>query len=165
MQSLHGTRRAFLAALLFLAPFVSTARVAAAQANQAFVVIVNEESPLQTITREELSQLFLKKMTALPSGRQVLPVDLDGRNKVRAAFTSAVHKKSMTAIGHYWQQQIFNGKEVPPPAMQFEQDIEAFVRTTPDAIGYVSANRALGRGVRVLRVDLDGDVATNQGGR
>ena len=153
MHIVRVARQAMFAASLLAPLLLGGARQASAQPSQSFVVIVNEASALRSVTREQVSQIFLKKATTLPGGHQAMPVDLQGRNKVRSEFTSAIHRKSMVAIGNYWKQQLFSGKEVPPPAMASEEDIVAFVRANSDALGYVSSGMPLGPGVRVLRVE------------
>jgi hypothetical protein len=145
-------------ALAFALALAGAARDAAAQRtlpspDQQFVVIVGEASPLTAISRNQLSQIFLKKEKALPGGREAMPVDIVGHGKVRIAFSNVVHKRSLVAIDNYWSQQIFSGKDVPPPAMAREVDIIAFVRGNPDAVGYVSPAAELGPGVRVLRLE------------
>ena len=153
MRILRDVRQTLVAASLLVPIAFGGPRRAQAQPNQSFVVIVNAASPLQSMTREQVSNIFLKKAVALPAGVQAMPVDLDGRNKVRSEFSQYVHRKSMVAIGNYWKQQIFAGKEVPPPAMASENDIITFVRGNPDAVGYVSATHPLGAGIRILRID------------
>ena len=145
-------------AVAMLALSAGTARVAAAQrttppAERQFVVIVSEASPLKSASREQLSQIFLKKTKVLPGGHEAMPVDVYGHAKVRIAFTNAVHKRSVVAIENFWSQQIFGGKDVPPPQMAREVDIIAFVRGNPDAVGYVSPTAELGQGVRVLPLE------------
>lgn len=139
--------------LFLAAPSGAQERVASAAGSEPFVIIVSENSPLRTATRQQLSNIFLKKTTTLPGGREAMPVDLNGRKDARIAFSQAVHRKSVVAIQNYWQQQIFSGKEIPPPALESETDVVSFVRDNPDAVGYVSAGVTLGRGVRVLRLE------------
>jgi ABC-type phosphate transport system substrate-binding protein len=55
-------------------------------------------------------------------------------------------------VKSYWQQQIFSGRDVPPPEKQTENDVVAFVRSNPGAIGYVSKGVDIGRGVKALSV-------------
>lgn len=157
MRAVQRIRTVIMAAALALAP-AATARVAAAQrpspgADKEFVVIVGEASPLTTVSREQLSQIFLKKTRTLPGGREAMPVDIVGHAKARIAFSNVVHKRSLVAIQNFWNQQIFSGKDVPPPQMAREVDIVAFVRGNPDAVGYVSPTAELGPGVRVLRLE------------
>jgi hypothetical protein len=58
----------------------------------------------------------------------------------------------VNAIASYWQQQIFAGKDVPPPEQATEADVLAFVRDNAGAVGYVAAGTALGAGVRAVTV-------------
>ena len=136
-------------------PRTSTAQApapAAPAATQGFVVIVNSANPVQALTRDQLSKLFLKKTARWQTGREVLPVDLAGRTEARMAFSEFVHRKSVLSINSYWQQQIYSGRDVPPPAMRSERDVVEFVRNSPDAVGYVSSRAELGRSIKVLTV-------------
>jgi hypothetical protein len=63
-----------------------------------------------------------------------------------------VLSKSVSSIKAYWQQQIFSGRDVPPPEKQSEAEVLEFVRSNATAIGYVSPVAVLPRGVRVLTV-------------
>lgn len=154
---MNRTLRRSLAALAFLAAATTASgpSAAAAQtdaAGSSYVVIVNSANPVDTLTRDQISRIFLKKTTRWQSGHETMPVDLAGRADVRMTFSKAVHQKSAVAINSYWQQQIFAGKDVPPPAMRSERDVVEFVRNTPDAIGYVSANTELGRSIKIVTV-------------
>jgi len=51
----------------------------------------------------------------------------------------------------YWQQQIFSGKDVPPSNKSSDDDVIAFVKSNPGAIGYVSGSAAVA-GVKVVAV-------------
>jgi ABC-type phosphate transport system substrate-binding protein len=69
----------------------------------------------------------------------------------RIVFDKTVLGKSVAAVETYWQQQIFSGKDVPPPAKGSDDDVIAFVKATPGGIGYVSAGAAVA-GVKVIGV-------------
>ena len=69
----------------------------------------------------------------------------------RAAFSEAVIGRSVGAIEIYWQQQIFSGKEVPPATKSSDDDMVAFVKSNPGAIGYVSGGASTA-GVKVVEV-------------
>jgi len=36
-------------------------------------------------------------------------------DRIRVAFSKSVHGKSVGAVRAFWQQQIFSGRDVPPP--------------------------------------------------
>ncbi|NJD19259.1 MAG: phosphate ABC transporter substrate-binding protein [Gemmatimonadetes bacterium] len=118
---------------------------------QEFQVVVNPSSGTSEISAAELSKIFQKKSTKLPSGEAAKPVDLGKDSGVREAFSKSVHGRSTAQIESYWQQQIFAGKDVPPDQKASDTDVLAFVASTPGAIGYVSAG-AGASGVKVVKV-------------
>ena len=120
--------------------------------NDGYVIIVNEQNSVASAPRVLVSRFFLKKASHWDSGAVVLPVDLPAESPVRVAFSKHVLSKSVRSIKAYWQQQIFSGREVPPPEKPAESDVVEFVRANPDAIAYVSPDAVLPRGVRVLNV-------------
>ena len=123
----------------------------AAQA-QDFTVIVNASNPVSSLPMDDVAKLFLKKTVAWESGKPAAPVELPAAAKAREAFARTVLNKSIAQVKSYWQQQIFSGRDVPPPEKQTESDVVAFVRSNPGAIGYVSKGADIGRGVKALSV-------------
>lgn len=138
----------FLAALALVVVALAAPREAAAQ---AYVVIVNPAVSDASAPKALISKIFLKQAAKLPSGATVSPIDLAKESPVRAEFTKAVHGRTMTAVETYWQQQIFSGKDVPPASKASDDDVIAFVKSNPGAIGYVSAGASLA-GVKAIDV-------------
>lgn len=112
---------------------------APAQQGAPFKVIVNSSNPVATMPKANLSNLFLKKVSKWENGRKALPVDLSETSPVREAFSKRVHGKNTVAIKSYWQQKIFSGRDTPPPELDSDSAVLAYVQTNADAIGYVSA--------------------------
>jgi ABC-type phosphate transport system substrate-binding protein len=117
---------------------------------QGYVVIVNGGNTVKSLSREQLTSIFLKKTAKWDGGAAIAPVDQDKSSKVRESFTKAVHGRSVSAVDSYWQQQIFAGKDVPPPERSSDTDVIAYVRSNPNAIGYVSAGSTVPADVKVL---------------
>ncbi|MBN2370749.1 MAG: substrate-binding domain-containing protein [Vicinamibacteria bacterium] len=115
-----------------------------------FKVVVNDANPIASIEAANLAQLFLKKQTRWDDGSAVKPVDLSVNSSTRAVFTKRIHGRDVNAIQSYWQKQIFSGRATPPPEMSSDADVVAFVRMRPGAIGYVSSEAAVGKGVKVV---------------
>lgn len=127
--------------------------VSAASAQGARVlVVVNAANPVTSLPREQVSRMFLKKLTRWPDGGAVLPADLAIDAPVRAQFTEAVIGKSVATVRAYWHARIFTGRDLPPPQKGTEGDVLAFVAANAGAIGYVSPNAALPPSVRALAV-------------
>lgn len=127
------------------------ASTVAAQAEAPFRVIVHSTNPVASLTRSELSRLFLKKTVAWTSG-EVLPVDLGEDSEVRQVFSKRVLGKDVASVKGYWQQLIFTGRGVPPVEKASEADVLSFVATNRNAIGYISSTTPLGAGVKVVRI-------------
>jgi ABC-type phosphate transport system substrate-binding protein len=143
-------RRHVLMALCFGVLFEG--RPAAAQHDARFLVVVNAGNPATSITREQLSQIFLKRVDTWPNGAQAEPVDLAPSAAPRVAFTTMVHHKAVGAVRAFWQQQIFSGRDVPPPEKDSEREVVAFIKEHVGAVGYVSADAELGPGVKAIDV-------------
>jgi len=117
---------------------------------QGYVVIVNGNNAVKSLSKEQLTNIFLKKMVKWDGGVSIAPVDQDKSSKVRESFTKVVHGRSVSAVDSYWQQQIFAGKDVPPPERDSDADVIAFVKANANAIGYIAAGVAVPADVKVI---------------
>ncbi len=124
--------------------------IASSAQQPGYQVVVNASNPVSMLSRADVSRIFLKRQPNWKHGGAILPVDLDHSSKTREAFTKAVHSRSVSAIGSFWQQQIFAGKQMPPPEKPEDEAVLSYVRTNPNAIGYVSVGTALGSGVKAV---------------
>jgi ABC-type phosphate transport system substrate-binding protein len=116
-------------------------------------VVVSSGSPLTTVTRRELAKVFLRKASRWPDGREAQPVDQSARSQVRAAFTREVLGAEglglISAVESYWAQQVYSGRNAPPPVKSSDAEVVAFVAAHEGAVGYVSSGTAL-QGVKAL---------------
>jgi len=115
----------------------------------SFVIIVNHALDQDTVSKEEVSRLFLKKTTRWSTGEVALPLDLDESSPVRRAFSLEIHGRKASAIKNYWTKLIFSGRKVPPSELS-QAEVIAYVRQHVGAIGYVSASAELGEGVKTI---------------
>lgn len=121
---------------------------------QDYVVIVNANNPATSISKSELSKIFLKKASKFSNGTSAVPVDLsDGA--ARESFSNEVLSRSVSAIKNYWSQQLFSGASIPPEEKNTDSEIVSFVSAESGGIGYVSADHDLSgaSGVKVITVD------------
>lgn len=139
--------------LLVFAGFVTLGAEPSAIRAQEFAVVVNSANPVTSISKDEVARLFLKKQVTWQSGDHAVPVELPLSTKVREAFVQTVLGKSPAQVRSYWQQQLFSGRDVPPPEKPSEEDVLAFVRANAGAIGYVTRGASLGRGVKVVTLE------------
>ena len=136
----RGRRTLVCAALwLSLAGTLMGERTAEAEsASPTHVVIVHPKSTTASVSREGLSDIFLKKAARWQTGEPALPVDQKSGTVVREAFSRAVLHRSTAAVRSYWMQRIFSGREVPPPELDGDSAVVNYVASHVGAVGYVS---------------------------
>ena len=118
-----------------------------------FKVIVNQDSPVSSLTKNEISNAFLKKNTKWDNNVAILSVDLVESSDVREAFSKAIHERKISAVKAYWQGQIFSGRNIPPVEKKSDREILEFVHDNPGAIGYISSATATG-GFKVKTIEI-----------
>jgi ABC-type phosphate transport system substrate-binding protein len=133
--------RAILA-LLGLTVVLSTPGTA--QNAPGFRVIVNARNPDGSLERRFVADAFLKKTSRWPNGQAILPVDQGAEVTPRRKFSEDVLQRSVAAVRSYWQQQIFSGRDVPPPELDSDAAVVAYVNKNAGAIGYVGPSVELG---------------------
>jgi ABC-type phosphate transport system substrate-binding protein len=141
-----------IAAVLIFAIAVTTVPVKAE--GQDFKVVINESNTTTSIARANLSDCFMNQAATFTwiSGQPLVPIDQAANSETRQAFSLDIHGRDVNAVKSYWQRQIFTGKAVPPQERASDEEVLAFVRSTPGAVGYVSASTELGPGVKELEV-------------
>ncbi|HEX2645198.1 MAG TPA: substrate-binding domain-containing protein [Thermoanaerobaculia bacterium] len=121
-------------------------------AAEPFQIVVHSSNPVSALSAQEVSKMFMKKISRWQNGKRVVPVDLEERSPVRESFSQNIHGKGTAAIKAYWQRMIFSGREVPPPEKDTTEGVLDYVREHDGAIGYVPAGTPLGDGVKSVRL-------------
>ena len=146
-----GSMRTFASFLVVLSVVVAVGAPASGD-DAGFVVIVNSSNPVTSLTRSELSNIFLKQQSAWPDGQVIVPVDQEETSAVRAEFSRVVMKRPIAAVKSYWQKQIFSGAAVPPVEKASSEDVAVYVSTVHGAVGYVGLVAALSSGRAVVKL-------------
>jgi ABC-type phosphate transport system substrate-binding protein len=142
-------RAALAIALVLLTIGLGVAGLARADDGE-FQVIVHPDNPATAVDRGFLRDVYHKKTTCWRGGAVARPIDLPP-GRVRERYTQSVLKKTRAQLRSYWNQQIFSGKGVPPPAAESVAAAIAYVRGNPGAVGYVPAGADV-TGAKVVRL-------------
>jgi len=116
-------------------------------------VIVNSGNRTSSLGRDKVVQIFLKKETSFPGGQAAIPVDQVEAAPVRREFSKLVLARDASAVVTYWNQMIFSGRATPPKQMSSDDEVLTFIRNNANAIGYVSADKDVGAGIRVVTIN------------
>lgn len=109
----------------------------AVHAQGSVVVVVNRDTPVDKLSADQTTQLFLKQVQTWPDGKPVQPIDIREGAPLRAEFYSKVTGRSPGQLRAYWARQSFTGMGFPPKQVESAEDVSKLVQATPGAIGYV----------------------------
>lgn len=124
---------------------------ASAASSDELVVIVNPASGVDSMSRVEVSNVFMARNRKLPSGVVALPLDLAGNAPERQRFYSLLLGKSIAEVNSYWARLLFSGRATPPQQMSDASSVIDAVADNKGAIAYVDKSKVDGR-VKVVLV-------------
>lgn len=114
------------------------------------VVVVDARAGIETLSRDEVANIFLGRRRALPGGLDAYPVDLPGSVGAREEFYRKLVDKSLSEISAYWARLYFSGKTRPPAQSSSYGEVVRYVLGTTGGIGYLPRDQVDAR----LRVVL-----------
>lgn len=139
------------AALVLTVALVAFGLAASAGADATYRVIVNPSVKGNQIPRGTLNSIFLRQAPRWGDGSPVQPVDQSFRSSIRRLFANDVHQRPIMELQIFWNRRMSNGV-MPPPVKQTDEEIVAYVASTPGAIGYVAPTTALPDSVKEIAI-------------
>jgi TonB family protein len=136
--------------LMVIAVAVATIWASDARAQDGFRIVVNPMNPVSSLSKTQVSQLFLNRGT-WDDGGVGAPVDLLPTSPVREGFSREVLGLPVPAAIDRLRDSAKAAGVNPPPAMATDREVLAYVRLKPGAIGYVSLSADIS-GVKVVAV-------------
>ncbi len=116
--------------------------------SSVIAVIVSQNGPNQSLGRDSLAGIFLRKSLLWPNRETIRPVNLAASHPLRRLFSLRVMGVEPEELENYWNDQYFQGI-FPPYSVASEEAALRFVAESTSAIGYVSAC-AVDKRVKVL---------------
>jgi ABC-type phosphate transport system substrate-binding protein len=101
------------------------------------VVIVNPQSGVDKLSRDEIIDIFLGRFRKLPGGKVALPIDVAESSAERARFYQLLVKKSPAEMSSYWARLVFSGQTSPPFQVPDAKTALELVQSSPNAIAYM----------------------------
>jgi ABC-type phosphate transport system substrate-binding protein len=125
---------------------------AAPRATAGCVIVVNDANPFYSASTSQVADLFLAKRVTWTNGNAVTPVDQMPEAQVREEFSVAVLGRPLQAVQAYWRAKVYREDVTPPQELGSDQAVIDFVKTHPNAIGYVTPDAELPAGVHAVVV-------------
>jgi len=105
------------------------------------VVVVSAQNPIRSLSRAELSDIYLGRMQRLPNGERIVPIDQKYSAPAYEEFYGTYLGRSLAQIAAHWSKLIFTGRGEPPRAVPDGSAAADIVAQNPQAIAYL--DRAL----------------------
>lgn len=105
-----------------------------------FVVVVNNENPLESLHPSEVKKIFLGKKTFWANG-QGIDILLQNDGDVHRSFLFQILHKSPRQLAVYWKKVLFSGKGLPPRKHPDDQSMKKAIAANPQAIGYIDVRQ------------------------
>jgi ABC-type phosphate transport system substrate-binding protein len=150
--SIHVVRELTVALRSRLRLLATAAALAlASSAGSATVVaIVSSKSAITTLTKVQMLDVFLGRVTLFPDGTRAIPIDEPEGSAVRDEFYARLADKSAAQMKAYWSKIIFTGRGQPPKVRASGAEVKQQIAADPRAIGYIDET-LVDDSVRVLR--------------
>ncbi|HUX90548.1 MAG TPA: phosphate ABC transporter substrate-binding protein [Gallionellaceae bacterium] len=114
------------------------------------VAVVSASSPVATLSKEQVADIFLGKTVRLPDGEQAVPIDQEEGSAARNEFYDRFARKSAAQIKAHWAKIIFTGRGQPPKKVSSSIEVKKRLVENLNAIGYIEQNM-VDDSVRVLQ--------------
>lgn len=106
------------------------------------VAVVSAKSPVTTLSKSQVTDIFLGKANRFPAGTQAVPFDQAEGSAARAEFYLKATGKSPAQLKAYWSKIIFTGRGQPPPTVANDIEMKKRISENPQAIGYIDRSLA-----------------------
>lgn len=149
MNRIH--RKIIFAAAVFFAISIVCPVTRVLSVDSRLVIIANPGVGDESIKPDFIRNVYLGKTAKWKDGVKAEPITLKG-GEIHEVFLKELIGKSDSQFSTFWKKMVFTGKGRPPKEVANEAVVVEFVKSTPGAIGYVSASAPV-EGVKVLKVD------------
>lgn len=116
-----------------------------------YVVIVNKDNPLNSVSSADLKRLYTGKLDNI-GGNSVAPVNLALDNPAASSFLSEVVGMGTADYKSFWLAQQIRGGSSAPAVKKSAAEMLSYVKENAATVGYLPKDTAPD-GVKVLTVN------------
>ena len=124
--------------LLFLGLCLFASNIVAAE--PAIAIIANHDGDYATLTRRQVVDIYMGKLTVLANGTFPQPVDYQGNPEIRERFYRLLTGKNLAQINAYWARMSFTGQANPTRLLPDQKAMLRAVGKNQDALGFIDKN-------------------------
>lgn len=114
------------------------------------VVVVSPLNPVTSLTRNQVTDIFLGRSRQFPSGDLALPIDQAEGSAPRRLFNERVLGRSAAQVRSHWSKVLFTGRGRPPQVVAGSDAVILAIAADARAIGYIERSQVTSGVVVVL---------------
>lgn len=103
------------------------------------VVIANPATPLSSLKKREVRDIFTGKKTRWKKGSAKIIIAVLEDSDLHRRFLRRYVKKTPSQFRNFWRKKVFTGEGKSPKTFKRETDLIKFVAKTKGAVGYSSS--------------------------
>jgi ABC-type phosphate transport system substrate-binding protein len=130
--------------------FAVAASIFSGQLSAQVVVIANQSVKTESVTKNDLREVFMGESTSLKEGGHVVPV-FQKEGSTHNEFLSSYVGESPAAVLICWRGLVMSGRSAMPKTLDSDSAVVDYVARTAGAIGYINKS-APHDGVKVLAI-------------
>jgi ABC-type phosphate transport system substrate-binding protein len=101
------------------------------------VAVVSSKSPITTLSKNQVIDIFLGKRTRFPDGSSAIPIDQSEGSAARVEFYTRFADMSPAQVKAFWSKIIFTGRGQPPRTVASSLEAKKLLIADPSTIGYI----------------------------
>lgn len=101
------------------------------------VVVVHPKNPLNSISKDQVSNLFLGRTSSFPNGAPAKPIELPDTEPAFIAFHAKFTEMKPSRLKAHWSKLVFSMRVMPPREVSSAVEVRQLVAADPNAIGYL----------------------------
>jgi len=120
-----------------LTGLASTLSLGMAVVRADVVAVVSSNSPITTLTKSQVMDIFLGRRTHFPDGSSAIPIDQAEGSPAREEFYARCAGMSSAQVKAYWSRIIFTGRGQPPASVATGLEARKLLSANLNSIGYI----------------------------
>ncbi|HLA34408.1 MAG TPA: hypothetical protein VJ001_06015 [Rhodocyclaceae bacterium] len=116
--------------------------LASAPASAEIAVIANRDSPVQSLTTKQVSDLYLGRSRTLALGETLTVFEQPVDSPLREMFFLSLNGMKIKQVNAYWARLRFSGEIMPPQSLSDSKAVIEAVKRERNAVGYIDAAMA-----------------------
>ena len=116
--------------------------LASAPVSAEIAVIANRDSPVQSLTTKQVSDLYLGRSRTLALGETLTVFEQPVDSPLREMFFLSLNGMKIKQVNAYWARLRFSGEIMPPQSLSDSKAVIEAVKRERNAVGYIDAAMA-----------------------